>query len=171
MSWYRDAGLALRPAGRPGLSTLLPNLLVGEYPTPSDAAWLKAEHGVTAVVSLQDDADLASKDLEIRSLEASYRQSAIRFHRVPVPDCDTDVLRARLDEIVALVGELLAAGERVYLHCNGGLNRAPTVAIAYLHVHQALPLGRARDLVKQCRPCAPYMRLLEAHFGRVDEEA
>jgi protein-tyrosine phosphatase len=171
MSWYRNAGAALRPAGRPGLSALLPNLLVGEYPAPRDAAWLKAEHGVTAVLSLQDDADLASKNLEIQSLEASYRESGIRFHRVPVPDCDTDVLRARLDEIIALLRDLLASGERVYLHCNGGLNRAPTVAIGYLHVHQALPLGRARDLVKQCRPCAPYMRLLEARFGRVHEEA
>ena len=55
-------------------------------------------------------------------------------------------------------------GDRVYLHCNAGMNRAPTVAIAYLHVHHAMSLGAARDSVKQRRHCVPYMRVLEARY-------
>ena len=57
-----------RPGGRPGVSAIRPGLLVGEYPLPEDAAWLRAEHGITAVLSLQDDADLASKGLRLRAL-------------------------------------------------------------------------------------------------------
>src|SRR5919198_541847 len=101
-----------RPGGRPGVSVIRPGLLVGEYPLPEDAAWLRDEHGVTTVVSLQDD-----------------------------------------------------AGERVSLHCNAGLNRAPTAAIAYLHVREGLSLEAARDEVKQRRHCVPYMRVLEVYFG------
>ncbi|HJQ83211.1 MAG TPA: dual specificity protein phosphatase family protein [Candidatus Binatia bacterium] len=154
-----------RPGARPGLSVIRPALLVGEYPMPEDAAWLRDEHGVTAVVSLQDDADLASKGLRIAALERAYLAHGLGFHRVPVPDGDDRNLIARLHEIVALLARLIADGGRVYLHCNAGLNRAPTAAIAYLHVHEGLPLDAARDDVKRLRRCVPYMRALETCFG------
>jgi len=162
--WFGILGGA-RAGTRPGFAVIRPGLLVGEYPTPADAAWLRAEHGVTAVLSLQDDADLASKGVVLARLETAYRRHGIQFHRIPVPDgCDLD-LRARLDEITALLHRLVAAGERVYLHCNAGFNRAPTAAIAYLHACEGLSLAAARDLMKAHRPCVPYMRALEAHFG------
>jgi protein-tyrosine phosphatase len=154
---------AVRP-DRPDLSPILDGLLVGEYPNPEDVAWLRDAHGVTAVLSLQDDADLVSKNLALAALERAYEAAGLRFYRVPVPDGATDVLGARLPAIVALLRELLAAGERVYLHCNAGMNRAPTAAIAYLHLHSNLSLAAARDLVKARRACVPYMRVLEAHF-------
>ncbi len=163
--WYGPLGPPPRPAGRPGLSVIRPDLLVGEYPSPADAVWLRDVHGVAAVVSLQDDADLASKGLLLAQLEAAYRASGLRFHRIPVPDGDDRHLVARLGDIVALLGELRDAGARVYLHCNAGFNRAPTAAIAFLHVREGLSLGAARDAVKACRPCVPYMRALAAYFG------
>jgi protein-tyrosine phosphatase len=161
ITWFH----AVRPGARPSLDNVLPELLVGEYLVPDDAPWLRETLGVTAVVSLQDDADLASKNLALADLESSYRAHGVGFHRVPVPDGDTDVLTARLDGLVALLGGLLAAGERVYLHCNAGFNRAPTVAIAYLHAGRGMSLGVARDYVKARRRCVPYMRALETHFG------
>jgi protein-tyrosine phosphatase len=158
-------GPAPRPGARPGFGAIRPALLVGEYPTPEDAAWLRDEHGVTVVVSLQDDADLASKGLRLGALERAYREHGLAFHRIPVPDGDDRNLAARLGEIVALLRDAIAAGERVYLHCNAGFNRAPTAAIAYLHACEALPLPAARDAVKHARPCVPYMRALEAYFA------
>src|SRR5262252_9275513 len=115
-----------RPGARPGLSVIRPGLLVGEYPMPEDAAWLRDAHGVTAVVSLQDDADLASKGLRLAALERAYCEQGLAFHRIPVPDGDDRNLAVRLREIVALLRDLIAAGGRVYVHCNAGLNRAPT---------------------------------------------
>jgi len=159
-------GPAPRPGARPSVSVIRPALLVGEYPTPEDAAWLRDEHGVTVVVSLQDDADLASKGLRLAALERAYREHGLAFHRIPVPDGDDRNLAARLGEIVALVGEVIDAGGRVYLHCNAGFNRAPTAAIAYLHAHEGLSLDDARDLVKQRRHCVPYMRALELFVAR-----
>lgn len=153
-----------RPGGRPGLSEIRPALLVGEYPLPEDAAWLRDEHGVRAVLCLQDDADLASKGIDLRALERAYREHGLGFHRIPVPDGDDRHLTRRVGEIVALLGQLVDAGQRVYLHCNAGLNRAPTVAIAYLHLREGLSLEAARDDVKRRRPCVPYMRALEAYF-------
>ena len=169
--WYRVWGPPMRPGNRPDLSVILPELLVGEYPTPDDAAWLRAAHGVTAVLSLQDDADLASKGLELVALQRAYETHGIGFHRVPVPDCDAQVLAARLGPIVALLRELLGRADRVYLHCNAGMNRAPTAAIAYLHVHHGLSLSEARDFVKHRRHCVPYMLVLESHYGGLQARA
>jgi protein-tyrosine phosphatase len=154
-----------RPGERPSLAAVVPELLVGEYLIPEDAGWLRAVHGVTAIVSLQDDADLASKQLSLERLEEAYGAHGLAFHRVPIPDGDTETLRSRLGGLVALLGRLLDAGGRVYLHCNAGFNRAPTVAIAYLHAGRGLPLAEARDVVKGRRQCVPYMSVLEAHFG------
>jgi protein-tyrosine phosphatase len=158
-------GPAPRPGGRPGFTAIRPALLVGEYPTPADAVWLRDVHGVTAVVSLQDDADLAGKGLRLVELERAYAAQAIIFHRIPVPDGDDRNLAARLGDILALLGRLLDEGRRVYLHCNAGFNRAPTAAIACLHVREKVALGEARDAVKALRHCVPYMRALEAYFA------
>ncbi|HUI27271.1 MAG TPA: dual specificity protein phosphatase family protein [Candidatus Kryptonia bacterium] len=149
---------------RPDVSLIVPGLLVGEYPTPDDAEWLRRTHGVTAVVSLQDDADIASKGLRVEQLANAYQQHGLRFHRLPVTDCDIEMLALRLDAIVALLDELLTEGGCVYLHCNAGMNRAPTAAIAYLHRHHDLSLAAARDFVKQRRHCVPYMSVLEARY-------
>ena len=155
---------AVRPE-RPSFSVIRPDLLVGEYPNPEDVAWLRDTHGVTTVVSLQDDADLSSKNLELRHLERVYRREGVAFHHMPIPDGATEVLADRLPAIVTLLVELVARGERVYLHCCAGMNRAPTVAIAYLHIREGLPLAAARDDVKARRHCVPYMRALEARYG------
>jgi protein-tyrosine phosphatase len=163
--FYRIGGVA-RPGGRPDLSPVLPNLLIGEYPRPDDASWLSAAHGVTTVLCLQDEADLASKALVLAELQAAYRDAGMRFHHVPVPDGDLETFGSRLDVIIALTHEVLSAGGRLYIHCNAGMNRAPTVAVAYLHLHHGLDLAAARAFVSERRSCVPYMTLLEAHYRR-----
>jgi len=162
--FYR-AGPAVRSDGRPDFSLLLPSLLIGEYPRASDADWLRTVHGVTSVVCLQDEADLASKALVLADLRAAYMAAAVSFHRIPVPDGDLVEFARQLGGIVRLIHDLVSTGERVYVHCNAGMNRAPTVAIAYLHSHCGFALEEARNFVKQRRPCVPYMTLLESHYS------
>lgn len=158
------AGPAARPSGHPDHSFVLDVLAIGEYPTPEDVDWLRGTPAISAVVCLQDDVDLDRKGLLLSALERAYTAGGISFHRVPLPDGDAEAIRARLDETVALVAGLIERGERVYLHCNAGLNRAPTVAIAYLHVHRGHTLEAACALVKSRRACVPYMRTLQAHY-------
>lgn len=163
LTWFH----AVRPGARPSLAAVTEALLVGEYLIPDDLPWLVDAHGVTAIVSLQDDADLASKNLRVADLERAFGAHGLGFHRVPIPDGDVEALAASLDRLVVLLADLIGAGGRVYLHCNAGYNRAPTVAIAYLHARGGLSLAAARDHVKARRQCVPYMRALEARFGPV----
>jgi protein-tyrosine phosphatase len=169
--WTHLAGPAVRSGGRPGVTEILPHLLVGEYPTPADADWLRDAYRISVVVSLQDDMDLARKGLDALSLEAAYAAAGIEFRRLPIPDGDQDVLRSRLEEALVVLRERMGAGKRVFLHCNAGLNRAPTVAVAYLHACRGLSLEQAGSFVKARRACVPYMRLLESYYGQACQDA
>lgn len=156
----------MRPAGRPGVSHVLDDeLLVGEYPTPRDATWLRDEHGIATVVCLQDEFDLAAKNLVLDELVAAYASARLAFHHQPIADGDATLLASRLPAILAVMDAALAAGRRVYVHCNAGYNRAPTVAIAYLRAHRGLSDDEAWVHVKRRRACAPYRRALELYFG------
>lgn len=151
---------------RPEVSEILPTLFVGEYPRVEDVAWLKQEFGISAVFSLQDAEDLAVKSLSLPSLVTEYRQWQIEFRRTPVADFDCESLDRALPSALDALHSLTQDGHTVFLHCNAGCNRAPTLAIAYLHVHHAMALDAARDFVKARRPCGPYMEILYQYFGR-----
>ena len=83
---------------------------------------------------------------------------------VLIADGDNAMLLAQIDQAVAILDQAVRSGHRVYVHCNAGMNRAPTVAIAYLHVHRHLSLAEARDLLKRRRACVPYMTVLETRY-------
>jgi atypical dual specificity phosphatase len=166
-SWSRRSHPFLRPAGRPGLSSILEDrLYVGEYPTPDDVPWLKESLTLGALVSLQDDADLASKGVELSALEEACANAGVALWHFPVADGDPHELTDSLPAILERLHDLLERGTTVYLHCNAGFNRAPTVAIAYLHLHGGLGLAEACAFVKKRRACAPYMSVLEPYFAR-----
>ena len=174
MDWWRlrpnDQPLPGRPAGlRPNVTELCPNLFIGDFVRPEDIAWLSAQFGVTAMQSLQDADDLRISGLDVAGLSAAADRCGVKFARTPVPDGSADQLGARLGSVLAQLAALVRAGERVYLHCNAGLNRAPTVAIAYLHSRCGMPLEEALAYVKRRRPCGPYLTVLEQFFAAPKE--
>lgn len=166
-SWSRVSHPFMRPAGRPGISQILEGrLLIGEYPTPDDVGWLREEVGIEVVVSLQDDIDLTYKSIDLPSLEQAYVDAGLQWHRFGVIDGDPDDLVPALDGILERIHLSMREGRRVYVHCNAGFNRAPSVAIAYLHAHAGLSLDEAHIFVKERRACAPYLSTLRRYFAR-----
>ncbi len=172
MEWWtqrRDNGpRPTRGDVRPTVSEITDYLLVGEYPREHDLEWLRDQHRVTAILNLQDDEDLRINALDIARLREVSAQHGIKYVRTPIQDGSADDmadrLRAGLDDLAGLVG----ANERVYLHCNAGLNRAPTLAIAYLRAHGGMSLNEALAHVKRRRSCGPFMTILEDYFGPRD---
>jgi protein-tyrosine phosphatase len=162
--WYGLGGGAVRPSP-PTLDVVFPGLIIGEYPNLVDVEWLRDAHGVGAVVCLQDEADLASKRLRLTEVRAAYLKAGIAFDHVPVPDGNPEFLADRLPIIVEVVHSHVEVGTTVYLHCNAGMNRAPTAAIAYVYRYGGLGLAAAVELVKTRRLCVPYVRALELCYG------
>ena len=172
MEWWnqrRDHGpRPTRGDVRPTVSEITDYLLVGEYPRDHDIKWLRDEHRVTAIHSLQDDEDLRINGLDIAMLRAASARHGIKLVRTPIQDGSADDMADRLRVALSDLAALVAGRERVYLHCNAGLNRAPTLAIAYLRAHGGMSLDEALAHVKKRRSCGPFMTILEDYFGPRD---
>ena len=172
MDWFsqrrEDEPRPSRHSGRPAVSEITDDLLIGEYPRHGDAEWLKREHRVTAVHNLQDADDLRLHGIDLGRLRAEYAEHGIEFAHTPIADGSEEAVREQLQHALADLHSLILPGGRVYLHCNAGMNRAPTVAIAYLRAHRRMSLNEAMAHVKRRRACGPFMAMLEEYFGPRD---
>lgn len=173
MDWFtRRPYEEVRPTrgnGRPSVSAITDSLIVGEYPRISDIEWLKDEFRITAIHNLQDDEDLRINGIDVIGLREACGRHQIKLVRTPIRDGSSDDMAARLGDALECLQDLLGSRERVYLHCNAGLNRAPTLAIAWLRANAGMSLNEAMAHVKKRRACGPFMTVLEAHFGPRDE--
>ena len=140
------------------VSQILPDLFVGSCPgSPADIDQLRQAFGVTAVLNVQTDDDMVIWGIDWDGLESHYQTTSIEVRRVPVRDFDPDDLRRQLPECVRVLDKLLHQGDTVYIHCNMGINRSPTIVIAYLHWVLGWDLEKATDHVLECRSCDPYV--------------
>ncbi len=137
-------------------------LSVGPCPnTPERIRALKVA-GFTAVISVQTDEDLTSLGMSWPLLWKFLVGQGLSCQRVPIRDFDLKALAAGLDGAVAAVQELHRGGHRVYLHCSAGVNRSPSVAIAFLMAHYQMTLEEAWEQVTTRRPSAPHRSAIEA---------
>ncbi len=142
-------------------SQITSHLWVGSYPqAPEDVIHMKSV-GVTAVLNLQTDEDLDARAVNWDLFWKFYVRNGLHVVRFPIRDFDPDALDSHLDGAVAALHDLMNAGRAVYLHCTAGMNRSPTVAIAWLHRHQGMSIDEATEHVKSRRSCFPYPEVLE----------
>jgi protein-tyrosine phosphatase len=88
-----------------------------------------------------------------------------------VRDFDAAELRSKLPECVRNLDGLLASGHVAYLHCTAGVNRSPTVAMAYLHRCRGWKLGEASAHVAERLWCSPNLEaVFAADWGNADEK-
>ena len=126
--------------------------------TPGRVAGLTAGEVDTHRLPIEARAIEEQRDLEWPKLEAVYRQRGITVCRYPIADFSPSDVRKKLRASVRLVDDLIRAGHVVYLHCNAGINRSPTVAVAYLHWAEGWDLRAAYEHMMACRPCDPYVQ-------------
>ena len=135
---------------------ILSQLFVGSRPRMvGDIDELVRDAGVTAVLNLQTDEDMYWFDTDWEKLEAHYQKTKIEVVRFPIRDFDPNDLREKLPSCVRALEELLGAGRTVYLHCTAGVNRSPTVAVAYIHKSRGWDLEKAVAFVMDRRNCSP----------------
>lgn len=141
------------------VSPVLENkLLFGSCPmTAGDIALLK-DTGITAVLNLQTNEDIEHRDIDWAGMEAAYRELGVAIRRFPIEDFSPVDMRKKLRQCVRLLAEMIQAGHVVYLHCNAGINRSPTAAVAYLHWVEKWDLQEAHEYILRCRPCDPYVQ-------------
>ena len=141
---------------------ILPELIVGCCPDSyQDVLEIKAV-GATALLSLQTDEDLAERGLSWSDIEDWCRAAGIVARREPVRDFDPDHLTERLPDCARTLDELIGSGHRVYLHCTAGVNRSPSVAIAWLVWKRGKTLEEAYAFVTRRRYSEPNLHTIRA---------
>ena len=117
-----------------------PWLLIGPALLPEDYARL-TERGVTHVLDLRAEHfdDVAT----IRRLGMEWRNLAIHDRLAPSID--------QLHEVLDWIDDEVRPDGVLYMHCEGGLGRTPTVAIALL-LQQGYSMPEAHRMVLAARP-------------------
>jgi hypothetical protein len=119
-------------------------LWVGACPaTPEFIRALRLSHDIGGIVSVQTDDDLDAMGLSWPFLWRFLMSQGMAIERVPVVDFNDADLALHLDAAVAAVAAMRDAGHNTYLHCTAGINRSPTVAIAYLVARRGMDLDEA----------------------------
>ena len=143
------------------IDEVAPGLWVGPVPdSPEKIAGLK-QKGVSGLVSVQTDRDLQSVGVPWPLMWNFLMAQGIAAHRQPIVDFDETALVRGLNAAVAAVAEMRAGNRITYLHCTAGVNRSPTVAIAWLVRHGGVDLETAWTQVTSRRPSAPHRSALE----------
>lgn len=142
-------------------------LWVGSYPqTSEDIAYLRDEVGIRAILSLQTDADLAERGLRWSDQWTRAMKAGLHVERVPIVDFDRGDLQSQLSMAVDKLAELIDASMKVYLHCTAGINRSPTVAVAYYATRPGGSLDEAMARVTTARRSVPYPDVVERWLAR-----
>ena len=138
------------------------DIFLGSAPQTSvDVARLK-QMKVTAVLSLQSDADFKSHRIDWAKLQNTYQHNDITVQRFGIIDFDQQDLGEKLPEPIKALNSLLAVGHRVYVHCNAGVCRAPATVLGYLCHYRGMTIDSGLEYLRKNRPQVhPYISAVE----------
>ena len=111
------------------------------------------EWGMTGVVNLRAEFDDAAHGLALQE-----------YCHLPTID-DAAISLDHLRQGVTFIERVVQAGGRVYIHCAGGVGRAPTMAAAYF-ISQGKTLDEALALIRATRP---FINIMPPQMARLKE--
>jgi len=135
------------------------NIFIGSTPRNLiDVNRLSQQLKITAVLSLQSDADFRTHNIDIREIASAYNEAGIEFYRHQITDFDAQDMARKLVEPVQNLAQLMDEAKRVYVHCNAGICRASATVLGYLHIYRGMDLDEGLAFIRSKRPVAnPYM--------------
>ena len=139
-----------------------PGLYVGSMVRGPDEVIHLKSIGVTAVVNLQSDEDLDERAVQWDLLWRFYVSRKIKVVRYAIDDFSPSALSKKIEGAVNELDKLFKEGHTVYLHCTMGINRSPSVAIAWRMREEKVPMADAVEQFQRERACHPYPEVLEA---------
>jgi hypothetical protein len=137
--WFYARGLPLL-SGAPILkySRITPQVFVGPQYRRAGKRTLEAA-GIHYAVNMRIEYDDAAHGLALEN-----------YCYLPTLD-DTPPSFEQFEQGSAFIEKAIADGGKVYIHCAGGIGRAPSMAAAYL-VSQGIALDRAIEMIRRTRP-------------------
>lgn len=129
-----------------------------------DLARLREHHGVDLLVSLMEAHEYEA--LGVPDLLERAREHGMRVRHLPIADTNVPT-PGQADDVAHLVQEIRGAlqlGQRVVVHCRGGLGRTGTIVALVVASYGHAP-GRAVALVRDAQPAAIENERQEAYVA------
>ncbi|MBI4748953.1 MAG: dual specificity protein phosphatase family protein [Acidobacteria bacterium] len=126
-------------------------------PRPRGGEWLESEiealkrEGVNILVSLLTEPEM--KELDLREEERLCIQKGIQYISFPIPDFSTPASVREVRLLVEKLAASLAAGQRMVIHCRGGIGRASLIAACVL-VRDGKSVDESFALIQSARGCS-----------------
>lgn len=156
MKWSKDDPYSYKPERGLYYHFITEQVVVGSQPMTAGDVDKLADIGVTCILNLQQDKDLAYWKVDFNEISSRAAARGVDLVRTPAVDFDPNSLRATLPSAVAALERAHASGHKVYVHCTAGLGRSPAVAIAFLYwCSDHLNLDDAYSYLTTIRPCGP----------------
>jgi len=111
-------------------------LYVGEIPSSTEDLILQqkiellSQLGITKIINLTEEGETNFKGIPLRDYSHALTEK-IEMKRMSIKDLDIPT-KSEMSEILKVVREHLHSGERVYVHCWGGIGRTGTVLGCFL---------------------------------------
>ncbi|RMG74023.1 MAG: protein phosphatase [Chloroflexi bacterium] len=141
-------------------SRVTPQLYVGPQYGKRGKALLERE-GIHYGVNLRIEFDDAAHGLALQ-----------HYLHLPTVDDDAPTLE-QLEQGATFIHQAIEAGGKVYIHCAGGVGRAPTTAAAYL-IKSGMTLEQALSTIRKVRPfisiMPPQMDILKQYEANLAGE-
>jgi YegS/Rv2252/BmrU family lipid kinase len=126
---------------------------IHRYTEIAPGLFIGGQHTRRGLRQMQDRGITASVNLRSESDDSKRRRALGRYLHLPIGD-GMEPSQEQLREGVAFIRGVVESGGKVYVHCNLGIGRAPTLAAAYLIQSGATP----EDAWKRIRAVRPFVR-------------
>jgi atypical dual specificity phosphatase len=124
--------------GNTNMSYIHRSLWLGSVTKAMDASMLQSV-GITHIVNATAE-------------EENFFPQEFVYHRVPLYDKTSDRVAPYFDEVIEFISCANAAGGVGLIHCQEGISRSVTLALAYRMLTEHISLGKAFADIKLVRP-------------------
>ncbi len=126
--------------------------------------YLGAQIGIVGKRQLLAQGLTASVNLRAEFDDAAHGLAFAQYCYLPTVDEHAPTL-AQLEAGVAFIQRVVAGGGKVYIHCHGGIGRAPTLAAAYF-----MRQGQTREAaLARIRTARPFIRLTPEQLDQLQK--
>ncbi|CAM1303653.1 DUSP19 (predicted) [Pycnogonum litorale] len=121
------------------IGRVMPSLLVGSQDVAQDDEILK-RNGVTHVLNLATGV-------------SNYFPNMFMYKKIEILDLPESNIVQYFPECITFIDDAIENGGCVFVHCNAGVSRAPSITIAYIMAKNKMPFDEAFEIARSNRSC------------------